>query len=102
MPASVARWHPRLPPAHKRPSGGILRRGVVVFGEVSRPGGRDFPEYLERADVLGLRALRALRDVEFNLLVLVQRAVAAAGDCRVVGENVGRPVIRGNEAKTLF
>jgi len=43
---------------------------------------------LERTDVLGLGTLRTLSDLELNLLVLVERAVAARRDGRVVRENV--------------
>src|SRR5690606_11632550 len=44
----------------------------------------------------------ALREVEFNLLVLVERAVAAARDRRVVGEHVGTSVLGGDESKALL
>src|SRR5674476_1001036 len=56
----------------------------------------------ERADVLRLRALRTLGDVELNLLVLIERAVSAAGDGRVVREHVGAAVLGSNEAEALF
>src|SRR5664279_4732929 len=56
----------------------------------------------ERADVLRLRALGTLGDVELNLLVLVKRAVSAAGDGRVVREHVGAAVFGSNEAEALF
>src|SRR5690606_23915015 len=56
----------------------------------------------QRADVLRLRALRTLRDVELDLLVLVQRAVAARLDGRVVGEHVSAAVLGGDEAEALL
>src|SRR5690606_12263965 len=55
----------------------------------------------ERADVLRLGALGALRDVELDLLVLVERAVPARGDGRVVGEDVRATVVGGDEAEAL-
>src|ERR1035437_4768627 len=56
----------------------------------------------QRADVLRLRALGALGDVELNLLVLVKRAVSAAGDGRVAREHVGTAVLGSNEAEALL
>src|SRR6476646_1608095 len=56
----------------------------------------------ERADVLRLRALRALGDVELDLLVLVQRLVAVGLDGRVVHEDVVAAVLLRNEAETLL
>src|SRR5690606_11116078 len=54
-------------------------------------------------DVLGLRALLALGDVEGHLLALVQLAVAAGGDdVRVVGEDVGAAAVLLDEAESLF
>src|SRR6476660_6889181 len=56
----------------------------------------------ERADVLRLRTLRALGDVELDLLVLVQRLVAVGLDGRVVHEDVVAAVLLRNEAETLL
>src|SRR6478609_9615832 len=56
----------------------------------------------ERTDVLRLRALRALGDVELDLLVLVQRLVAVGLDGRVVHEDVVAAVLLRNEAETLL
>src|SRR5690606_696041 len=56
----------------------------------------------ERADVLRLRALRALGDVELDLLVLVQRLVAVGLDGRVVHEDVVAAVLLRDEAETLL
>src|SRR5262245_45270685 len=46
----------------------------------------------ERTDVLRLRSLLPLGRVELDLLVLIQRPVAAARDRREVDEHVRRPV----------
>src|SRR3954447_2296926 len=56
----------------------------------------------ERANVLRLRTLRALRDVELDLLVLVQGLVALALDGRVVHEDVVAAVLLRNEAEALL
>src|SRR5262245_27183621 len=79
------RWHvwPSTTPARAVPRG---RRG----------------EGSEDADVGGLRALGAGRNVELDLLVLVERAEAAGRDGRVVGEHVGTPTVRGDETESLF
>src|SRR5699024_4680526 len=52
-------------------------------------------------DVLRLQALLALRDLEGDLLVLLERAVARAVDGREVGEDVSRAVVGGTEAHAL-
>ena len=54
------------------------------------------------ADVLGLRTLGASGDVELDLLVLVERLVAAGLDGGVVDENVVTAAVLSNEAETLF
>src|SRR6478736_8148933 len=56
----------------------------------------------ERTDVLRLRALRPLGDVELDLLVLVQRLVALRLDGRVVNEDVVAAVLLGDEAEALL
>src|SRR3954468_8132278 len=53
-------------------------------------------------DVRGLRALLALLLVELHALVLVQAAVAVAGDGGVVDEEVLTTVVRGDEPEALF
>src|SRR3954447_3865645 len=53
-------------------------------------------------DVRRLRALRALRDLELNLLVLLERAVAARRDRGVVREDVGAAVLGSDEAEALL
>src|SRR3954451_23272871 len=60
------------------------------------------PPTSDRADVLRLRALLALRDVELDALRLVQRAVAAAGDGREVAEHVGAAAVLLDEAEALL
>src|SRR5690606_5747482 len=52
-------------------------------------------------DVLRLRPLRLLDDVELHLLTLVEHLEAGALDGAVVDEDVG-PVLGGQEAVTLF
>src|SRR5690242_10097849 len=54
------------------------------------------------ADVRGLRALLALRGLELDALVLLERLVAVARDRRVVDENVRATAVRGDEAEALF
>src|SRR5215210_6005787 len=58
-------------------------RGAVRRG----PSGR--ARRSDGADVLRLRALLALRDVELDLLALVEGAVAVGRDGGVVAEDVG-------------
>ena len=57
---------------------------------------------LERLNVLGLRALLALRGVELDALVLVQALVTLAGDGGVVDEHVRAAAVGGDEAEALF
>ncbi len=55
------------------------------------PDGHTLPSRvgaLERADVLGLPAFRALGDVEFHTLALLQALEAACLDCREVHEYI--------------
>jgi RimJ/RimL family protein N-acetyltransferase len=56
----------------------------------------------DRADVLRLRALGALGEVELDLLVLVQGPEAVRRDRRVVHEHVGAAAVLGDEAEALF
>src|SRR3954447_18700889 len=53
-------------------------------------------------DVLGRRALLALRDVERHLLAFLELAEALGGDVRVVGEDVGAAAVLLDEAEALF
>src|SRR3954447_10830185 len=50
----------------------------------------------ERANVLRLRALLALGDLELDLLVLVEGPVTGARDGREVGEDVSAAVVRSD------
>src|SRR6478736_2034981 len=52
-------------------------------------------------DVLSLQALGAAGGLEFDLLVLLERAVAARCDRAEVREDVGRAVVRSDEAEAL-
>ena len=56
----------------------------------------------ERADLVGLRTLGPLSDLELHPLVLLQRAVAGRLDRREVGEDVGAATILGDEAVALL
>ena len=53
-------------------------------------------------DVLGLRALLALRDVEAHLLAFLELAEALGVDVRVVGEDVSAATVLLDEAEALF
>src|SRR5699024_12580837 len=55
----------------------------------------------DAADVSSLWALRALDDVELDLLVLFQVPEAGTRDRRVVDEHVGLAALDGNEPETL-
>src|SRR3954463_4768874 len=55
----------------------------------------------ERANLLRLRALLALGDLELDPLVLFQSAVAARLDGREVDEHVSTPAVDGDEAEAL-
>src|SRR3954470_23484953 len=52
-------------------------------------------------DVLGRRALFALRDVEGDLLAFEQLKEALGGDVREVGEHVGAATVLLDEAEAL-
>src|SRR6266568_1371235 len=74
-------------------------------GQASTPLSGDSPGPdgfgLERADLLGLRALRASPGGELDPLVLRKAAETVGLDGRVVNEDVGGAVVGGNEAVTL-
>src|SRR4051812_9472434 len=56
----------------------------------------------QRADVLRLRALGTLGDLELDLLVLVQGLVALGLNRRVVNEDVVAAAVLSDEAEALF
>src|SRR2546423_10972762 len=56
----------------------------------------------DRTNVLGLRALLALRDVELGLLALKQLAEALGIDVRKMREHVGAAPVLLDEAEALF
>src|SRR5829696_3053405 len=56
----------------------------------------------DRLDLLRLGALLTLRDVELDLLALLQLAVAATLDSRVVNEDIGAAAVLLDEAEALF
>src|SRR5260370_42564918 len=77
--------------------------GWPQMGRRPHPTGWSFPlTRSARANVLSLRALRTLGDVELDLLVLVQRLVTLRLDRRVVHENVVAAVLLRDEAETLL
>src|SRR3954465_14083593 len=86
-------------PPHPQWMRGFLRR--------SRPPPGDRQPILrsacvsERANLLRLRALLALGDLELDPLVLFQSAVAARLDGREVDEHVSPPAVDGDEAEAL-
>src|SRR3954469_18691573 len=53
-------------------------------------------------DLFGLGALRALSHIELDLLALLELAVAAALDGRVVNEDIGAAAVLLDEAEALF
>src|SRR3712207_6817158 len=63
-------------------------------------GGRPSRES-DGANLLRLRPLLALSDLELHPLVLLQRAVAAGLDGREVDEHVSTPAVDGDEAEAL-
>src|SRR4051794_34580516 len=67
-----------------------------------RCGGPSTKGVSDGLDVLRLRALGALGDLELHALVLVQRAVALALDGRVVHEDVGAAAVLSDEAEALL
>src|ERR687893_789295 len=89
--------HPPFSPETQAeaPSRGKRPRRVGLDGASSSPRS-------ERTDVLRLRALGALGDVELDLLVLVEGLVALRLDGRVVHEDVVAAVLLRDEAETLL
>src|SRR3954449_4659921 len=67
-----------------------------------RCGGPSTKGVSDGLDVLRLRALGALGDLELHALVLVQRAVALGRDRRVVDEDVCAAAVLGDEAEALL
>jgi hypothetical protein len=53
-------------------------------------------------DLLGLRTLRALRDLELDALALLEGAVAGGVDRGVVDEDVGAAAVLGDEPVALL
>src|SRR4051812_4420449 len=79
-----------------RPAGGITAGDM--HGAGARTPKDAGPSYKSasasgRNDVLGRRALLALRDVEGDLLTLEQLTEALGGDVRVVGEHVSAATV---------
>src|SRR4051812_18197598 len=70
-------------------------------GDPLNQSGRRFLQDSERADVLRLRALLALRDFELHALVLLEAAETAGRDRGEVGEDVGAAAILADEAEAL-
>src|SRR3954452_13645658 len=88
----------------KAPHSTTRVRGLLIRADLrqaigSRP--RAGTVVSERANLLRLRALLALGDLEFDPLVLLESAVAAHLDGREVDEHVSTPAVDGDEAKAL-
>src|SRR5437764_805822 len=79
----------------------VCEKGTPNGGPLKPVGPPFVKRDSERADVLRLRALLALGDVEFHLLVLVEATEAARRDRREVREDVGAAVVRADEAEAL-
>src|SRR5690349_18563924 len=77
-------------PRSGRPPPGGRHAGLATGGLVS-----------ERTNLLRLRALLALGDLELDPLVLLQSAVTARLDGREVDEHVSTPAVDGDEAEAL-
>src|SRR5579863_4904573 len=56
----------------------------------------------DRADVLGLRALRTLGDVVLDPLAVLEAAVAGGLDGGLVDEDIRRAIVGGDEPITAF
>ncbi|EOY48703.1 integral membrane protein [Streptomyces lividans 1326] len=96
--------------AAREPPGGDrlvnTREGPAPCGAGPRHVLRDYRAaycvVLRGNDVLRLRALLALRDVEVHPLALLELAEALGGDVRVVGEDVGAAAVLRDETEALF
>src|SRR5687767_8094531 len=82
-----------LPTPAGQTSGPVPREG---------PGRTEALVGLDGDDVLRLRALRALRDVELDPLVLVEALVALRLDGGEVDEDVGTAAVLRDEAEALL
>src|SRR4051812_30201029 len=99
-PATNTFMSPSCPPRIRdqqretqRPTASARRRWAV-----EKSGGRSACG----TDLLSLRALGTLRDLELDLLVLVEAAVATPLDGGEVHENIRAAVILGDEAVALL
>src|SRR5688572_1746052 len=86
--ASTPNWPACSSTTEKKPR----RSGVFRFLVDARSGGRD---------VRGLRALRALHDVETHTLAFLQRTEALRGDRRKMHEHVRAAVFGRDETEAL-
>src|SRR3954463_9872069 len=84
----------------RRHSPGERKRGPRRRSAVTPVPG--IPRGSDRADVLRLGALLALRDVELDLLALVEGLVALRDDGGVVAEDVGAAAVLGDEPEALL
>src|SRR5258707_14372303 len=80
-------------PKRKRPRAVRYRNGAGGFLKCG---------YSDGANARGLRPLRALADLELDLLVLLKGAEARPLNLRVVDKNVGGAVIRSAKAEALL
>src|ERR1700712_4815388 len=99
-------WEASLTHTRARARGNQHRRAGTSFNAREprplRPGLSHQIVRSERTNVLRLRALGTLRDVELDLLVLVEGLVALRLDGRVVNEDVIAAVLLGDEAEALL
>src|SRR5512135_2566917 len=87
-----------------------MQRPVTAGVRASCRGGRKTSQSrllagapgLQARDPLGLRALLALRHDELDPLPLVEAAIPAAVNRRVVNEDVGPAVVLGDETEALL
>ncbi len=85
--------------AKQSPTGSAEKQKVA--GECASPAHDQSSCRLDSRHVDGLRALVALLDVELDALILLERAVTAAGDRGVVDENILCTAVGGDEAEAL-
>src|SRR5262249_52671514 len=99
------------PARRLRPRGHRRARGLAAFPPVgpvtktqapSRGAAPEYELWSDRADVLGLRTLRPLGDLELDPLVLVEAPVATHRDRGEVGEHVVTATVRRDEPVPLL
>ena len=74
---------------------------ISTGGGWSPPCTQAWPGYLQWGDVSGLQTFRALLDIEFDSLTLVERAETLTYDASVVDKDVPLVTIAGDESIAL-